>query len=217
VSSGKVELVEILRKMILIREFDQLAIEFLSYPPRADELARAVRPAAPQRPSLSQRARRETAAARFARELAENPKQQKASRYMLTFRSPKAEELLAANGYAALVQADRSGSRPDQRNQGRRAAQRLPPGCSCSIVELEASDQPPWSPNACGEQPRRAHASQRSAPTRYSAAHPCSSEYPVTHSLRDGTSRHASRSNVAQNDHRQLRVRNPEDVGVKAW
>jgi DNA-binding NtrC family response regulator len=52
-------------------QFDQLAIDFLSYPPRADELARAVRPAAPQRPPLSQRARRETAAARFARELAD--------------------------------------------------------------------------------------------------------------------------------------------------
>jgi hypothetical protein len=52
-------------------QFDQLAVEFLSYPPRADELARAVRPAAAKRPSLSERARRETAAARFARELAD--------------------------------------------------------------------------------------------------------------------------------------------------
>jgi DNA-binding NtrC family response regulator len=52
-------------------QFDQLAIEFLSYPPRADDLVRAVRPALPQRPALSQRARRETAAARFARELAD--------------------------------------------------------------------------------------------------------------------------------------------------
>jgi DNA-binding NtrC family response regulator len=52
-------------------QFDQLSIEFLSYPPRADELARAVRPAAPPRPPLSQRARREAAAARFARELAD--------------------------------------------------------------------------------------------------------------------------------------------------
>jgi epoxide hydrolase 4 len=39
----------------------------------------------------------------FARELAENPEQQKASRYMLTFQTPKAEELLSANGYAPLV------------------------------------------------------------------------------------------------------------------
>jgi pimeloyl-ACP methyl ester carboxylesterase len=39
----------------------------------------------------------------FARELAQNPEQQKASRYMLTFQTPKAEELLAANGYAPLV------------------------------------------------------------------------------------------------------------------
>jgi len=52
-------------------QFDQLSIDFLSYPPRADELARAVRPAVPDRPSLSQRARRESAAARFARELAD--------------------------------------------------------------------------------------------------------------------------------------------------
>jgi epoxide hydrolase 4 len=39
----------------------------------------------------------------FARELAQNPEQQKASRYMLTFQTPKAEELLSANGYAPLV------------------------------------------------------------------------------------------------------------------
>jgi DNA-binding NtrC family response regulator len=51
--------------------FDQVAIEFLTYPPRADELARAVRRDEPQRPPLSQRARREIAATRFARELAD--------------------------------------------------------------------------------------------------------------------------------------------------
>jgi epoxide hydrolase 4 len=39
----------------------------------------------------------------FARELAQNPQQQKASRYMLTFQTPGAEELLSANGYAPLV------------------------------------------------------------------------------------------------------------------
>jgi epoxide hydrolase 4 len=39
----------------------------------------------------------------FARELAQNPEQQKASRYMLTFQTPKAEELLTASGYAPLV------------------------------------------------------------------------------------------------------------------
>src|ERR1700752_4467898 len=41
-------------------QFDQLAIDFLTSPPRADELARAVRPGAPARPPLSQPPRRET-------------------------------------------------------------------------------------------------------------------------------------------------------------
>ena len=40
----------------------------------------------------------------FARELKENPAQQKASGYMLMFRSPQAEQTLSANNYAALVQ-----------------------------------------------------------------------------------------------------------------
>jgi pimeloyl-ACP methyl ester carboxylesterase len=40
----------------------------------------------------------------FARELRDNPAQQKASQYMLAFRSAKAEELLSADHYAALVQ-----------------------------------------------------------------------------------------------------------------
>src|SRR5213594_62228 len=39
----------------------------------------------------------------FERELVENPAQQKASRYMLTFRSAEAESLLAANDYARMV------------------------------------------------------------------------------------------------------------------
>ena len=39
----------------------------------------------------------------FARELAENPVQQKASQYMLAFRSRKTEAMLAADNYAALV------------------------------------------------------------------------------------------------------------------
>lgn len=41
----------------------------------------------------------------FARELRDNPAQQKASEYMLAFRSAKAEDLLSADHYAALVQA----------------------------------------------------------------------------------------------------------------
>ena len=41
----------------------------------------------------------------FERELRENPAQQMASRYMLTFRSARAEEILSANNYAALVDA----------------------------------------------------------------------------------------------------------------
>jgi pimeloyl-ACP methyl ester carboxylesterase len=40
----------------------------------------------------------------FARELRENPDQQKASQYMLMFRSPQAEQILSANNYATLVQ-----------------------------------------------------------------------------------------------------------------
>ena len=40
----------------------------------------------------------------FAREIRENPAQQEASRYMLTFRSGGAEALLAENGYARLIQ-----------------------------------------------------------------------------------------------------------------
>jgi len=40
----------------------------------------------------------------FARELRENPAQQKASQYMLMFRSPQAESTLSANNYAMLVQ-----------------------------------------------------------------------------------------------------------------
>ncbi|HEV8309973.1 MAG TPA: alpha/beta hydrolase [Methylomirabilota bacterium] len=39
----------------------------------------------------------------FQRELQDNPAQQQASRYMLTFRSPEAEALLAADGHARLV------------------------------------------------------------------------------------------------------------------
>jgi pimeloyl-ACP methyl ester carboxylesterase len=41
----------------------------------------------------------------FARELRDNPAQQKASQYMLFFRSPGAEQALSANNYAQLVQA----------------------------------------------------------------------------------------------------------------
>lgn len=41
----------------------------------------------------------------FQRELRDNPAQQKASQYMLMFRSPQAEQILSANNYAALVQA----------------------------------------------------------------------------------------------------------------
>lgn len=41
----------------------------------------------------------------FARELAQNPAQQKASQYMLMFRGEKAEETLSANNYAGLVNA----------------------------------------------------------------------------------------------------------------
>ena len=40
----------------------------------------------------------------LARELASNPAQQKASQYMLMFRSPQAEQILSANNYAALVE-----------------------------------------------------------------------------------------------------------------
>jgi pimeloyl-ACP methyl ester carboxylesterase len=39
----------------------------------------------------------------FARMLAEDPAQQKASQYMLMFRSEQAEQMLAANDYATLV------------------------------------------------------------------------------------------------------------------
>lgn len=39
----------------------------------------------------------------FLRELRENPAQQTASRYILTFRSARAEQLLSANDYAALA------------------------------------------------------------------------------------------------------------------
>jgi pimeloyl-ACP methyl ester carboxylesterase len=39
----------------------------------------------------------------LARELLNNPEQQKASQYMLLFRSPQAEAMLSANNYAALV------------------------------------------------------------------------------------------------------------------
>jgi pimeloyl-ACP methyl ester carboxylesterase len=41
----------------------------------------------------------------FQRELRDNPAQQKASQYMLMFRTPQAEQILSANNYAALVQA----------------------------------------------------------------------------------------------------------------
>lgn len=41
----------------------------------------------------------------FQRELRENPAQQRASQYMLMLRSREAEELLAADGYAALASA----------------------------------------------------------------------------------------------------------------
>src|SRR5579864_8228021 len=41
----------------------------------------------------------------FARELQQNPAQQKASQYMLMFRTPQAEEKLAANNYRWLLNA----------------------------------------------------------------------------------------------------------------
>src|SRR5258708_35074377 len=41
----------------------------------------------------------------FQRELRENPAQQKASQYMIMFRSAQAEQTLSANNYATLVQA----------------------------------------------------------------------------------------------------------------
>jgi pimeloyl-ACP methyl ester carboxylesterase len=41
----------------------------------------------------------------FWRELCRNPAQQKASEYMLLFRSPKAERVLSENGYARLLSA----------------------------------------------------------------------------------------------------------------
>lgn len=41
----------------------------------------------------------------FQRELRDNPAQQKASQYMLMFRSAQAEQILSANNYAMLVQA----------------------------------------------------------------------------------------------------------------
>jgi pimeloyl-ACP methyl ester carboxylesterase len=41
----------------------------------------------------------------MARELASNPAQQKASQYMLLFRSPQAEQTLSTNNYAWLVEA----------------------------------------------------------------------------------------------------------------
>jgi epoxide hydrolase 4 len=40
----------------------------------------------------------------LARELLQNPAQQKASQYMLLFRSPQAEAILSANNYAGLVE-----------------------------------------------------------------------------------------------------------------
>jgi len=40
----------------------------------------------------------------FQRELRENPAQQQASRYILLYRSPKAEQMLSANNYEVLVQ-----------------------------------------------------------------------------------------------------------------
>lgn len=50
----------------------------------------------------------------FARELAHNPEQQRASRYMLTFRKPEAEEILSANGFEKLSRMlFNTASRPD--------------------------------------------------------------------------------------------------------
>ena len=43
--------------------------------------------------------------ATFQRELRQNPAQQKASQYMLMFRSPKAEQILSADNYKALLEA----------------------------------------------------------------------------------------------------------------
>jgi len=41
----------------------------------------------------------------FDREIRENPAQQRASRYMLTFRTPQAEGLLSSDNYAPLIEA----------------------------------------------------------------------------------------------------------------
>lgn len=43
--------------------------------------------------------------ATFERELRENPAQQQASQYMLVFRSPEAEDILAANNYALIQES----------------------------------------------------------------------------------------------------------------
>jgi len=48
----------------------------------------------------------------FGRELASNPAQQKASSYMLMFRSPQAEATLSANNYATLVQGVLGSGKP---------------------------------------------------------------------------------------------------------
>jgi len=51
----------------------------------------------------------------FGRELRENPDQQKASQYMLLFRSSQAESTLSANNYAALVTAVLAGASDEEK------------------------------------------------------------------------------------------------------
>src|SRR6266849_4938667 len=53
----------------------------------------------------------------FARELANNPAQQKASAYFNLFTSPQAEQVLSANNYAAMLQALGSAINDEDRKQ----------------------------------------------------------------------------------------------------
>ena len=53
----------------------------------------------------------------FARELANNPAQQKASGYFNLFTSPQAEQILSANNYAAMLQALGSSINDEDRKQ----------------------------------------------------------------------------------------------------
>jgi pimeloyl-ACP methyl ester carboxylesterase len=101
----------------------------------------------------------------MARELAGNPEQQKASQYMLLFRSPQAEQMLSANNYAALVEAVlgdglKSGVFTEADKQAYIAAWSQPGALTGGLNYYRAANLGPPAPAKEGEGPAAAAPAQ---------------------------------------------------------